>query len=666
MGSCAEAAMNESLEKGIISVNQLPAKGLVQVDGKWEFYWHKLYTPTDFRQNAVHIVPQLVDVPHSWNNYKLEGKNLPQTGFATYRIQIEFPKDEVGTIKALYMPSVSSAYTLWINGKKMSENGTVGKRRELMIPESVPKVVEFEVNSIQVELIIQASNYNQRKAGITESLLIGEPKTIFQFSEKKLIYRSMIVMSLVIMGLYHAALFAFRRKEPALIFFAIVCITVAIRAILIEQDLAYYILSFLNWEIANKLEYLGATLGVLFISLFSYMQFSDEMNRRIRNVIVFLMSAYSLFIVLTPALVFTRTMVLLQVFILLTIMYLLYVDMKAFLHKREGSLLNVGAIFMMFLTGVNDTLYFNNIVHTTELSSVGLLFFLFTQSIILSKRYSMSFTQSERLSHDLAKLNASLEQKVQTRTMELEHANNELHDVNQKLREAHLSRSRWIGNITHEIAAPLTGIRSYTKGMLDRVIPSDKKNMKLVYDQSLYLSQMLHDLHDMAVMENKQIKFELSPVNIQSYISKIYDKYKMDIKKNGITFVLKDGLSQQEGESIVQIDSIRIEQVITNLLRNAQRFVEKEGKIVLELDKLDENYIVIKVADNGTGVNEDELELIFNRFYRGRNQGKPHRSSGLGLAIAKEIIEHHKGKLSVESKTGIGSCFYFTLPVLNK
>lgn len=666
LGSSAKAAMNGEENKSVFYMDKLSATEMIKLDGKWEFYWQKLYTPKDFMQNAVHERPMLVEVPQPWSNYMQMGKKLPQTGYATYRLQVEFSKGDVGTTKALYMPSVQSAYSLWINGVKISKNGTVGTSRDLMKPESVPNIVEFEVNSPQAEFIIQASNYNGRKSGITDSILIGEPNTIIQFEEKRLIFRSMIVMSLMLMGLYHSAFFPFRRKEPALIYFGITCIAFAIRATLLEEGLASFLLSFLNWEMARKLEYLGASLGVLFISLFSYMQFPEEMNRRIRNIIIAIMSAYSLFIMLTPALVFTRTMVLFQAFIILAFIFLLYVYIKAFLHKREGSKLNVVALFMLFLTTVNDTLFYNNLVHTTELASVGLAFFLFTQSIILSKRYSLSFIQSEKLSQDLAILNASLEQKVQKRTAELEQANFKLHGANLQLKDAHTSRSKWIHNITHEISAPLTGIRAYSKGMLDGVVPSDQTNIQLVYDKSLYISQMLNDLRDMADIENQQIKFELKGVRIQDFIRKLYEKYKMDIEKKAITFELRDLLHQRQADCFVLMDPMRIEQVIVNLLRNAQRFVQKDGKIVLELDRSDENHIVVKVKDNGIGINEDELELIFNRFYRGRNQGESHQGSGLGLAISMEIIDYHHGELSVKSKVGKGSCFYFTLPVLNE
>lgn len=117
-----------------------------------------------------------------------------------------------------------------------------------------------------------------------------------------------------------------------------------------------------------------------------------------------------------------------------------------------------------------------------------------------------------------------------------------------------------------------------------------------------------------------------------------------------------------EDACLVSIDPMRIEQVIVNLLMNAQRFVPDNGKIVLELDRQDEAYYLIRVRDNGTGMKAEELDLVFKRFYRGRNQGKGHNGSGLGLAISKEIIDYHNGKIWAESKVGKGSCFSFVLP----
>lgn len=662
-GSNVMAGSHGEVQNGIYSISQFPNNKLLKLDGNWEFYWDELYTPEDFRGDTFQQSPLIVDVPNTWSTYILGGENLPMMGYATYRLYLDFPKEEVGTTKALYVPNISSAYTLWINGIEVSKNGVVGKSRNLMEPVNTPKVVQFKVQSNPIELIIQISNYHQRKAGVFDSILIGEPEKVLQFRDKKIIYRSVIVMSLVTMGFYHLVLYLFRRKEHSLFFFGSVCFLIAIRATLLEEGLASYILPFLSWELAVKLEYLGASLGVLFVSLFTYTQFAKDMNQKLRNMIIFAMSVYSFFVILTPAVVFTRTMIHFQILIILIFLYLISVYIIAILRKRESSLLNTVAILMLFGTVVNDIMFFNNIVKTTELTSVGLLFFLFTQSIILSKQYSMSFMRTERLSRDLAILNASLEQQVHERMTELQHTNKELQAANQKLNEAHQSRSKWIHNISHEISSPLTNIRAYTKGMLDGVIQRDKNYIELVYEQSLYLSRMLHDLHDMTDMENRQIRFDMKRVDIQEYIYKLYQKYKWDLEKQGIDFECKSFLSDQIENRYVHIDEVRIEQVIVNLLNNAQRFVHENGKIVLELTNEQGKEVMIKVRDDGLGIEEQELELVFNRFYKNGSRGKAHRGSGLGLAISKEIVEYHNGTMGVTSKKGKGSCFHFTLPI---
>ncbi|MED3571108.1 sensor histidine kinase [Cytobacillus praedii] len=656
------ASSNGAGQDGIYSISHFPDKKLLQLDGKWEFYWQELYTPDDFRRETVQQSPQIIEVPNTWSKYIIGGQELPMTGYATYRLYLDFPKEEAGTTKALYVPNISSAYTLWIDGVVGSKNGVVGKSRDSMKPVNTPKVVQFEVQSNPIELIIQASNYSQRKAGMFDPILIGEPEMILQFRDKKIIFRSVIVMSLVTMGLYHLVLYLFRRKEHSLFFFGNVCLLIALRATLLEEGLASYILPFLTWELAVKLEYIGASLGVMFVSLFTYTQFAKDMNQKLRNTIIIVMSAYSFFVILTPAVVFTRTMIHFQVLIILIFLYLISVYVTAILRKRESSLLNTIAILMLFGTVVNDILFFNNIVKTTELTSVGLLFFLFTQSIILSKQYSMSFMRTEKLSQDLAILNASLGQQVHERTMELQHTNKELQAANQRLNEAHRSRSEWIHNISHEISSPLTNIRAYTKGMLDGVIQSDKNYIQLVYEQSLYLSRILHDLHDMTDMENRQIRLDIKSVDIQEYGYKVYQKYKWDLEKQGIDFEWKSSLFDQAENRFVLIDEVRIEQVIVNLLNNAQRFVHENGKIVLELTNEQNEKVMIKVMDNGIGIEEEELELVFNRFYKNGNHGKAHSGSGLGLAISKEIVEYHNGTIGVKSKKGEGSCFYFTLP----
>lgn len=659
--STVQADSIQEAKEGVLQIDS-SSEGLVSLGGKWEFYWNSLYKPEDFLEGAPEG-RRFVQLPHGSHGFDVNGQNLAQTGHVTYRLQIDFPMSEYGTTKALYIPTISSAYTVWIDGTMKAKIGEVGINRESMKPESVPSIVEFKVPSGATEIVIQASNYFQRRAGMTELILIGEPGDIFQYQNKKLLFRTIIVTSLLIMGLYHLALFAFRRKEYSLIYFGLLCILVAIRATLLEEGLAEYVFTIFSWEIDRTLEYLGASLGTLFLALFTYMMFPEDFNKKVRNLITMGAVLFSLLIICTPALIFTRMMIHLQIFIMLVFTYLLFVFILAVKRKREGSLLNMMAMMVIFIAAINDFSFFNDLVKTMELSSVGMLFFLFTQSIIISKRYAMAYNHNAQLSKDLMVLNTSLEQKVDTRTMELHHSNKKLQTVNEKLEEAHQMRSNLISNIAHEIGAPLTSIQAYTKGIIDGVIQSERKYIQLIYEKSLYLSQILNDLRSMTDMETKELKYMKQHVDIEEFCQRIFQQNKVDLERDGIHFSFHHTLDN-DSKKIVDIDPIRIEQVIVNFITNAGRYVPDMGKIEMWLSNRGENSIIIRMIDNGRGIKPEELDLIFNRFYSSRNEGKEHYGSGLGLSISKEIIEYHKGTIGVESIVNEGSCFYFTLPLV--
>lgn len=664
LSSRVYAVTTHASKDGILTIKEFPNEPLL-IGGEWEFYWKKLYSPVYFQKDEFINEPKMVDLPHGSNGFEVNGEFLSSTGYATYRLKIQFPLKELGTMKSMYIPSISSAYTLWINGEIKARNGIVGTSRETMKPESIPKIIEFRVDDLTMEVVIQASNYYQRKAGIHDLILIGEPEDIFQYQNKKLLFRTIIVTSLLIMGLYHLFLFAFRRKEYSLIYFGLLCILIAIRAILLEEDLAAHVFSFLSWEIDRKIEYLGASLGSLFLTLFAYTQFSEDMSKLMRNLTILATSLISLFFLVTPAIIFTKVMNLLLILTICIFIYLMYVFILAFKRKREGSFLNMTAMVFLFVAAINDVSYFSDLVGTMELTSVGMLFFLFTQSIIISKRSAMAFAKSEQLSGELLALNASLEQKVESRTLELHQSNQLLQRVNEKLKEAHQLRTKLISNIAHEIGAPLTSIQAYTKGMIDGVIQSEDKYIRLIYEKSLFLSQLLRDLRTMTDMETKSIKYAIKKENILDFCQRLYEHHKLELDKQGIQFEFIQTIPN-DSVFFVQMDAMRIEQVIVNLITNASRFVSADGKIIMKLEIGNHDSVIISIIDNGEGIRPEELNLIFNRYYSRQNNGKEHIGSGLGLSISKEIVEHHLGTIGVKSKVGEGSCFFFTLPYINE
>lgn len=637
---------------------------LVRLTGEWEFYWEELYEPGDFLANTPLEGRKITSIPHHSYGYEAEEGFSSKTGYGTYRLILQFAEEDIGEIKAIYVPALSSAYKVWVGGELKTEVGKVGTSRERMNPNYLASTIPFRVSSKNIEIIVQSSNFYQRKAGMYDPILLGDIETILQHKTKKTVFRALTVASLVIIGLYHLFMFSFYRRETSIIYFGLLCLFVGLRSWLVEEELYGVLFTSWNWEFTTKLEYFGTTFGIAFLSLFTYKLFFQEMNKYIVFFIVFVVSIISLVILATPAIFYTNLINLLFVIVFFTAVYLLYVYFLALVRKRVGAFLHAAAMMILFATAMNDILYFSDNIYTTELTSAGLLVFIFGQAVSLSKRFANEFSKNEKLSRKLKELNASLEELVNERTEQLKRSNTELRIMNEKLNQTHKSRSKLISDISHEVATPLTNILAYTKGMLDGVVPVEKKYIELVYDKSMYLSKMLGDLRSLLYMEAKQVKFEMKRVNIRQYINEFYEKNKYSVEEQGIKFTIEDKLAQYQTDFFVNMDEIRIEQVLLNFLSNAQRFVQKggKGKITLIVSKQEEN-ILIELCDNGTGIKEEDLPFVFDRFFSRSSEHNEHGGAGLGLAISKEMIENHKGQIGATSVYGSGSCFYFTLPI---
>lgn len=145
----------------------------------------------------------------------------------------------------------------------------------------------------------------------------------------------------------------------------------------------------------------------------------------------------------------------------------------------------------------------------------------------------------------------------------------------------------------------------------------------------------------------------------------LYEKLKIDLDKRDIIFNFQDHLPESE-EFYFLIDQTRIEQVMVNLVNNAQRYIGEDGTITISLNQKDEDHVIIGVEDNGIGIKETDLKYIFERFYSRDSQKSNYRGAGLGLTISKEIVERHNGTIWVESVYKEGAKFFIKLPLMKE
>ncbi|WP_282940918.1 sensor histidine kinase [Paenibacillus sp. RC67] len=679
--SAAYAAVEQAgveAKQGVLDLSGWDSsQGMVHLNGEWEFYWKKLLEPNDFKDRLEGMRETVyASVPSTWGLYRNVEERISNQGYATYRLTIILPTAETYPVLGLYIPNAATAYKLWIDGQPYEGNGAVGVSREQMVAKNVSRTHYFRPVDSKVELVIQVSNFVQRKGGLWDELKLGTKEQISHNRDKNMMLQTLLAGTLLIMGLYHMVLFVQRRKDRSTLYFGGLCIAIGIRTMVVGETLAVSLFPWIPWEFAVKLEYLGFIAALPLLLAYASSQYSRETSTRLLKIVTWISYINALFVIMTPARVYTLTMQANIAFIVVVCGYIVYVYTTALRQKKEGALLNLSVFIVGIVLILNDSLYYSQKINTGDLFPFGMLLYLFVQAYLLSVKFSRSFVQVESLSAQLTAFTEMQEDKIRERTQQLEQSNTELQMASEDLVRMEQSRRRLLSDISHELGTPLTLIQGYVSAMIDGVIaPGDSKTLKLVLDKSQLMGRIIGDLSELSKLEAGQVNFSFMKLDPVAFLYDIYDKYEMDMRSGGQRFevvVDKEGFSNKL--AVINADPVRLEQVFMNLLFNSRKHTPSGGAIRLEIhclidtDRPDSQAAVLfQVSDTGSGVRPEDVPHVFKRYFQGadseRNEGLSSVGMGLGLAISKEIVAHHQGKIGVQSVQGMGSTFYFTLPV---
>ncbi|MBP1936869.1 HAMP domain-containing sensor histidine kinase [Paenibacillus sediminis] len=229
------------------------------------------------------------------------------------------------------------------------------------------------------------------------------------------------------------------------------------------------------------------------------------------------------------------------------------------------------------------------------------------------------------------------------------------------------NRKELISNISHDLKTPVTAIKGYVEGIMDGVTNSPEKldrYVKTIYTKTVHMDKMIDELFLYSKLDLGKLPFHFEQVDIGAYLEDCAQEMYPDMEKKGIK--LEQG-TLLEDLVFVKADREKLKRVLINILENAMKYMDKaDGKIGMNVT-LQDGKAVISVSDNGRGIAEDALPHIFDRFYRAdpsRNQATG--GSGLGLSIARQIIEEHGGQIWAGSMLGRGTTVYIALPVWSK
>ncbi|MFI2856546.1 ATP-binding protein [Paenibacillus sp. JSM ZJ436] len=647
------------------------SQGTLLLDGEWEFYWDQLLEPADFASNEPsNLDPLWVQVPMPWTEYIMNGQPLPHEGYATYRLRVLLPQAWTAPRQTLgiYPKSIASAYEIWINGSLRGGNGTVGTEREDTHPKSYPDTIYFEPVTGWNDIVIQVANFHQRNSGIWQGMELGTSESISRLRTSRVAAQIFVIGIFFMMSMYYFFVYFNRRKEVSVLLFGGLCLSVGIRTIVLGESTALYFLPGLSWEWAVKAEYISISMVALTLVFFVNREYPQESVSWAPRTAGIVLAGFILFFLLTPARIYTHYLSLFIWGLLFPVlMYTLFVYILSALRRRRGSLTTALGFLFFTLFALNDMLFYTGLLATDDLLSIGLLGFLITQALNLSARFSRAIAEKEQLAEQLWQSNRSLERTVAERTYSLQQSNASLQEANHKMADLEKFRVRLLSNISHELGTPITSIKGFAKALRDGIITADApKYANRIYERSILMERMIHDLIELSKLETNQITFQMEELAPVVFFKELFQKYEWEIEDKGIQCVILVP-AEPALPWVLSGDPLRLEQVLSNLISNALRFTEPGGCITLRLvlGGIEGNRpaALVTVEDTGIGIEPELHQHIFERFAQARQPSSKAQGSGLGLAICREIVHYHHGEIKVRSDPGKGSAFCLELPL---
>jgi adenylate cyclase len=477
LGSCTfHSSINPVAKDGILDVRRVifDDSESIYLDGEWDFYPNLLLSPEEVKQiksTEFHLVPGF------WKS-----QDAGKIRYATYRLQII--NHELPSVFSIRNHEIYSAFRLFVNGIEVMKNGTVSHGKVTEVPSYQPKTVSVHSATDTLDLVLQVSNHHYHRGGITESFVIGRAESLLRNNITGSGFEFFLLGSLLILALYYLSLFFALKKEQSSLYFSIFIFISILRILVTGQKLLFFIFPNLLWEIMIKLEYASFYIAPIFFILFFNAVYREEVKIYIVNVVIAISGLFTLMVVFTPVSFFSYTLPIYQAYITILGIAMLYWLIKAYKNKKEGALILLVGITILFATLLHDMAFSYSSLRGGELFSTGIFIFIFCQSYVLTIKFSLINKENQELWEELDYKSQNLEQLVKVRTQELEKQKDLLQVTNMELEQKKSSMQNQ-SRIMEDINELLEKEKEKSDQLLLNVLPVHIANELKLFGKSL-------------------------------------------------------------------------------------------------------------------------------------------------------------------------------------
>ena len=300
-----------------------------------------------------------------------------------------------------------------------------------------------------------------------------------------------------------------------------------------------------------------------------------------------------------------------------------------------------------------DVTFKTSINKSIALSGIITIFIITAVSLYFSKQFSAPIKEVANMSVKLSRGEFKEKSNIQSKIEEIVNLRNSINILADKLNNQDMLRRRLISDISHEIRTPLHVLQNNLEAMIDGVFPVSQEMLTRLNDEIIRFGKLLNNLEKLKEFESESLKLNFKFINLCNMLENIHNDFLMEAENKNISLEFQ---KNEVNNYYIMGDADKLKQVFINLVNNAIKFTNENGKISINLFK-ENNNVIVEIIDNGMGIKKEDLPFVFERLYRGDKSRHEIEGSGIGLTIVKNILDIHSASIEVISEEGKGSLF---------